>query len=98
MKLGIFTVFDIKAGAYLRPFFSLTAGTAVREFATELNNPESNFAKYPEDFHVVELGSFDDSTGDFETHKPKVVATATALIQNSDSTMNSEIVARAHGA
>lgn len=91
MKLAIFSVFDIKAAAYLRPFYSLTAGTAAREFLSELSNPESNFARYPEDFHLVELGEFDDATASFNLHaQPTVVCTAAALVQDQDPTSNVE--------
>ncbi len=94
MRLGIFTIFDVKAAAYLRPFFSQTAGTAVREFSSELANPGSNFSLYPEDFHIVSLGWFEDGTGEFETHMPKIIATAAALIQSGDPETNVEQMAK----
>lgn len=66
MILKMFTVFDSKAAAYLPPFFTQTTGTALRSFESECNNPESSFYKYPGDYALFELGSFDQANSTVE--------------------------------
>nr|QXN72777.1 MAG: nonstructural protein [Microvirus sp.] len=66
MVLKVFTVYDSKAEAYLKPFYASTLGTATRDFANICNDPEHPFCKHPEDFCLFELGSYDDASGKFE--------------------------------
>lgn len=61
----IFAVFDTKAEAYLQPFFTPTKGIAIRSFTDCVNNEKHEFSKYPADYVLFELGSFDDSNGLF---------------------------------
>ena len=60
--MKIFCVFDSKAEAYLQPFFMRTAGEAIRAFTDLVNGSDNQFCKYPGDFVLFELGSYDDST------------------------------------
>ena len=48
---------------------------AVRAFSEAVADPGHPFGKNPEDFTLVQLGSYEDSTGLFETHSPKSVMT-----------------------
>lgn len=59
----MFGIKDLKAEAFLPIFPSSTVGMAKRVFMEHVNNPESQFNKYPEDFVLFEIGEFDDSTG-----------------------------------
>lgn len=63
--LNMFSIFDCKAKAYLQPFFSLNSDTATREFDAAVNG-ESTFSKFPEDYSLFRLGSFDQVTGQTE--------------------------------
>lgn len=65
MNFKIFTVYDCKAQNYLQPFFCRSTGEAVRSFTEIANDPKSQIGKYPVDFTLFELGSFDDNTADF---------------------------------
>lgn len=58
------TVYDTKAKAYLPPQQYRTTLEAMRSFETTCKNPETQFNKYPEDFTLYEIGSFDDQTGE----------------------------------
>ena len=69
MKLKIFTIYDTKAEAYLQPFFMGTKGQAIRAFQTSIEDPKTNFAKYPADFYLYLVGEYEDTTGDFENFK-----------------------------
>lgn len=61
MKFKIFSVFDVKAGAYLPPFFLPETAVAVRCFSDCVNSDDHQFGKHPGDYTLFELGSFDDS-------------------------------------
>lgn len=72
MKLGVYSVYDSKAEAYLQPFYMQSEGQAIRSFGEVANNKEHSIGKYPEDFTLFHLGYFDDSTCDFELLKTQV--------------------------
>jgi len=65
--LKMFTVYDSKAETYLRPFTMNSTGEAIRGFITTLNDPSTEFCKYPADFTLFEIGTFDPSTCDIIT-------------------------------
>lgn len=79
MNQKVFSVFDQKAGAYLRPFVADTAGLAERSFLQACRDPEHEFAKHSEDFTLVELGEFNPLTG--ELHSLPMVRTVLTALQ-----------------
>ena len=72
MKLVMFSVYDTKAEAFLQPFFSLSRGTAMREFSEAANQPDHQFFRHAADYHLFELGTFDQVKGEVELSAPKV--------------------------
>jgi len=62
-----YAVYDSKTQAFDKPMFMLTNGQAIRGWETAANNPESDYYKHPDDFTLFELGSYDDSTGKFDS-------------------------------
>lgn len=54
---------DQQLAAYGRPWYAPTTGSAIRSFQDEANNPDSMIHKHPEDYELVQLGTFDDETG-----------------------------------
>lgn len=63
MKLKAFSIYDVKSESYSPPFFQNTVGLAIRMFTEAANDPETRIAKYPTDFTIFEIGTFDDSSG-----------------------------------
>jgi len=61
MKHRIFSIFDVKAQAYLPPFCLAETGMALRAFSDCVNSRDHQFGKHPGDYTLFELGSFDDS-------------------------------------
>lgn len=59
----IFTVYDSAAKRYLQPFFAPTLEVAIRMFRELANKPEHQFGKYPSDYELRHIGSFDGETG-----------------------------------
>ncbi len=72
-----FTIYDAKAKAHLPPFFLPQVGQATRHFTDACNDPKTMFSQHPEDYHLNEVGSFDDDTGLFQAFdSPRLVCSA----------------------
>lgn len=67
----IFAVYDSKAEAHLPPFTSLTTAVAIRQFQATVDNLESDFARFPGDYTLFELGEWDQNTGNITMHEAK---------------------------
>lgn len=65
MKLHIYTVYDSKADAYLKPFFSQSNGAAIRSLTDTVNSGDNNnmITSHPEDYSLFLIGEWDESTG-----------------------------------
>lgn len=61
--MKIYTVYDSKVEAYMKPFFARNKGDAMRGFMEACADPQHQFYKYPGDFTLLEMGDFDDLTG-----------------------------------
>ena len=72
MLLKVYTVFDMASNAYLQPMFFLTKGQAIRAFTEAISDEKHVFCKYPSDYVLFELGSFDDSSAKFELYSSPV--------------------------
>lgn len=73
---------DQQLDAYSRPFFTPTPGAAIREFQDEANRPESPVFKHPGDYELIQLATFDDTTGRFTNiEHPKQLATGQMMKQ-----------------
>lgn len=70
MKLEMFSIYDHKALAYIRPFFTPNTAMARRAIIDASADPEHMFHKHPKDFGLYHMGSFDDATGVIETIEP----------------------------
>lgn len=64
----VFSVYDSKVEAYLQPFFMQTRGAAVRAITELVGDSKHQFGKYPMDYTLFELGSYDDSNSKFDLH------------------------------
>lgn len=62
-QVSMFAVYDVKAKAYMQPFFAANAAVAFRSCEKAASNPQSPFASFPSDFHLFCLADFDDVTG-----------------------------------
>ena len=61
--MKMFCVYDIKAEAYLTPFFMMNDKVAMRAFGDTANDPEHMFNKHPTDYALMEIGVYDEDTG-----------------------------------
>lgn len=63
MIMQMFTVYDKKVGAFLPPFFARSEGEALRSFMDACQDGSHQFCKHAEDFALMRVGEFDDSSG-----------------------------------
>ncbi len=63
MRLGAFSIYDVKVEAYGPPFYARTFGEAERFFRDILADPNSVQGKHPEDYQLFRVGEFDQGTG-----------------------------------
>lgn len=63
MTLNIYSVYDVKADAYITPFFLPTDAMAIRAFADCVSDPAHRFGAHPEDYTLYKIGVFDISSG-----------------------------------
>lgn len=67
MQLKIFTIRDSKAEAFLTPFFQKSHGEAERNFKEITKDEKSMISKYPDDYDLYYVGTYDDQTGFIES-------------------------------
>lgn len=63
MILNAYAVYDAKSRSYARPFFVVNADVAVRMFTQLANDPNTEIGRYPTDFTLYCVGSYDDELG-----------------------------------
>ena len=76
MIQNIYAIYDEKAEAYNAPFPLATDGLAKRSFEMACTNPSTDLYKYPGDFKLYCIATWDDNKGSFENVVPvKFIAT-----------------------
>lgn len=80
MLLNVYSVYDIKAEAYLPPFFLRTDAEAIRSFTSASLDENHPFCKHSDDYALFRLGSFDDDDGELVAETiPFKLTTASAV-------------------
>lgn len=89
MKDKIYSVKDNAVEAYGKPFHAPTKGFAIRSFSDEVNRPDSQLAKHPEDFSLYELGTWDNQKGNYTNlPEPQFIGKASDFINSEIPTGN----------
>lgn len=63
MILKLFSIYDSKAQCFGSVTPARSDGEMIREFVTHANDPKSRIGQNPEDYSLMEVGTFDDTTG-----------------------------------
>lgn len=62
---GVYAIKDTVVGAFLRPFTHVNDNSAIRDFASTVNDPKNDFMKQNHgDMSLYKIGTFDDATGE----------------------------------
>jgi len=88
MKLDIFAVYDVKAGSYATPFFAPNISHAQRSFAFAANDSNTDVNRYPSDFSLWHLGTFNAETAEFDLVPPFQLCLAVALLNRDEVSDN----------
>lgn len=67
MELKAFSIRDAKGEVFHPPFYKHTHGEAERDFHQTTKDEKSMVNKYPEDYDLYFLGTYDDQTGLFKS-------------------------------
>jgi len=92
--MQVFSVFDVKAGAYLRPFFEANVETALRAVARAALDPSHNFCMFGGDYSLFHLGEWDEKAGvimQFDAHVNLGTMVQIGAALKRDRTMFTEV-------
>ena len=80
--MKLFSVQDKKASYFQNPLTMRNAQEAIRAFETTIKKGDNPFSDFPEDFSLVELGSFNPDNGKIDLNdSPVVLINASELIK-----------------
>jgi len=84
--MNIYSIKDVKTGSYSNPFFENHDEIAKRAFGLNVNRGEGSLiTEYPEDYALVRLGTFDETTGKFDILKDEYfISNAYSLKKGDD--------------
>lgn len=82
MILKVYSIFDVKADVFNAPFFTGTHGLAIRNFKDVANDKATSIGKYPADFKLVCIGSYDDSRGLLVASEHESLGFATEFVEH----------------
>jgi len=83
MLLIACSVFDVKAKAYMVPFFVQNVNLARRSFGDAVCDSSTGISRHPEDYQLYKVGEFDDNSGIFAKFaQPEFLANAVDFVGN----------------
>lgn len=80
----IYGVFDVKADAFLHIMVLNTNGQATRGFADVVNDPNSQVSRHPEDYKLMVLADFDESSGRISPKDPESLGFGVEYVARKD--------------
>jgi hypothetical protein len=91
MITQIFLVHDEKAEVFGQPIFFENSVQAMRSFAQVANDPNSTIHLYPEEFELLQVGTYNNQTGEIiQLEKPVFVTKAKSVIDYKAPLSNSK--------
>ena len=85
MEKQMYTVFDNVSKTYSPPFVEVNNGTAMRGMMDLMQQqPNHHFAKFPDNYQLVNIGTWDDVQGIMTFDKHTIVAELVAIKTPTD--------------
>ena len=82
MLMSVFAIYDSGISTWTPPLFVRNKGEIMRWFMDSVNDPQSRLAKYPADYTLFELGTWDDDKCSFNLLKtPDRIGTALEYVK-----------------
>jgi len=69
--MKVFSVYDVKAEAYLPPWVAQTTAVALRRFQATAQDANSDFARFAADYTIFEIGEWDEDSGSIVMYEAK---------------------------
>lgn len=63
MEKILTAAYDEKALMYTAPMAEVSVAAAIRNFSDAASDPNSQLSKHPEDFTLMQIATYDDTTG-----------------------------------
>jgi len=82
MILKMYTIYDRKSELHHPPVYYHNTGHAMRGMMMIFADENMVFHKYPADFQVFEIGSFDDADASLKQIKPHLICSGTELVKH----------------
>lgn len=83
MVLNCYAIYDNKALIYIRPFYEVTDGAALRAFQELAQDLNTFVGKHPNDYSLWRCATYDDQTGLYHPQVPlSHVGDASALLEH----------------
>lgn len=60
MLMSVFSIYDAGISTWMPPLFVRNKGEILRWFMESVNDPQSKLSKYPSDYTLFEIGTWDD--------------------------------------
>lgn len=80
MIVKVFAIHDVKAEAYMSPFFMPAVGLALRAFKDLVGDEKSQISKHPSDYTLYLVGEFDDGSGVLSGVGPTRLASGVEMV------------------
>lgn len=91
----VLAVYDEKAEAFAQPFFQQSELVGVRSFVGAAQDQESLLFKFPRDYSLYKLGTYDDVSGRFENlDRPSLLMTAAQALAPAETAIADPAVAQ----
>ncbi len=81
MKTELFSVFDAAAKRYLDPFCGPTLEFGIRGFKEACQQEAHQFTKFPEDYSLWHIATWDGELGEMHEMKAHKIAMASSFVQ-----------------
>jgi hypothetical protein len=77
----MYSVYDAKAATFQSPWFSMNNGTALRSFMEACEDKNTILNRFPDDFMLMNIGTFDDQEGVVTSTKAVSLGTARSFMK-----------------
>jgi len=83
--MKLFSLHDLKARTFARPFAEESTASAMRSFSVLANDPKAGLVnQFPDDYALFEIGTFDKETGILQSYITNLGSARTVLRQSGD--------------
>lgn len=84
---NVYSVKDIKSELFANPFIQENNAVAIRNFGTACEDEKSKLNKYPEDFVLHHIGTYNFTSGAIEPSNPSAISTASEFVTQTTPTI-----------